>query len=205
MTRKKDKKSTEQPTKAAPESHPVEPDLFETRLAKLDAAKKTNNPYDQSFKRTHTLAEPAGVPAEQLAEGMAATQIVYVVAGRVRSKRLMGKAGFLDLEDESGKLQIYGSEKETGESFTTFHSLDLGDIVGFRGTLFVTRTGQVSLKAQKITLLAKCLRPLPVVKEADGKVFDAFTDKESRYRMRYVDLIVNPQVRKTFLIRSRIV
>lgn len=194
-------------TSVKPAQQPAapEPDLFETRLSKLEAAKQKVNPYDISFHKSHPLNVPASVPAESLSEGSEATKIVYSLAGRVRSRRLMGKAGFMDIEDESGKLQIYGSQKDEGLDFDTFLHLDLGDIVGLTGTLFVTKTGQVSLHAKTITLLAKCLRPLPVVKEADGKVYDAFTDKESRYRMRYVDLIVNPQVRKTFLLRSKIV
>ncbi len=192
------------PAPPAPVEH-SESDLFENRLRKLEAAREKQNPYDISYHRVHTLSEPAAVPPADLAEGSPASAVRYTVAGRIRAKRLMGKAGFLDLEDESGRLQIYGTEKDASLDFTLFADLDLGDIAGFEGTLFVTRTGQISLRADKMTLLAKCLRPLPVVKEADGKVFDAFTDKESRYRMRYVDLIVNPQVKKTFLIRSRIV
>lgn len=200
-------KKPQQSPKPAPEAAPEHDasDLFETRLRKLEEARASQNPYDISYQRKNTVSEPASVAVDSIAEGTPGSLVVYNVAGRVRAKRLMGKAGFLDLEDETGRLQIYGTEKDASLDFNTFVSLDLGDIAGFEGTLFVTRTGQISLRATKMTLLAKCLRPLPVVKEADGKVFDAFTDKESRYRMRYVDLIVNPHVRKTFLIRSQIV
>ncbi|HNN60628.1 MAG TPA: OB-fold nucleic acid binding domain-containing protein, partial [Leptospiraceae bacterium] len=200
-------KKPQQAPKPAPEAAPEHDasDLFETRLRKLEEARASQNPYDISYQRKNTVSEPASVAVDSIAEGTPGSLVVYNVAGRIRAKRLMGKAGFLDLEDETGRLQIYGTEKDASLDFNTFVSLDLGDIAGFEGTLFVTRTGQISLRATKMTLLAKCLRPLPVVKEADGKVFDAFTDKESRYRMRYVDLIVNPHVRKTFLIRSQIV
>lgn len=180
-------------------------DLYETRVQKLIEAKKTQNPYDVSFHRKNVISEAAAVEASQLADGASGADVVYTLAGRIRSKRLMGKAGFLDLEDETGKLQVYGAQKEQGLDFALFENLDLGDVVGFTGQLFVTKTGQISLRAKTLSLLAKCLRPLPVVKEADGKVFDAFTDKESRYRMRYVDLIVNPHVKQIFLTRSRIV
>lgn len=201
---KKDKAAEGAPAK--PEETAVDAsDLYEVRLHKLAEARKKQNPYDVSFHRKNTISEAAGVEAAALTEGSPACGVVYTLAGRVRSRRLMGKAGFMDLEDETGRLQVYGAQKEAGLDFALFESLDLGDVVGISGSLFVTKTGQISLRAQSLVLLAKCLRPLPVVKEADGKVFDAFTDKESRYRMRYVDLIVNPHVKQIFLTRSRIV
>ena len=117
---------------------------------------------------------------------------------------MMGKAAFCDLEDHEERIQLYASKDSLGEAFALFQSLDLGDIIGVNGFLFKTRTGQKTLHLKSFTLLAKCLRPLPVVKEAQGKVFDAFADREQRYRQRYVDLIVNPGVRKSFIVRSQI-
>ncbi|MEQ9366488.1 MAG: lysine--tRNA ligase [Leptospirales bacterium] len=177
-------------------------DLFENRLRKLEALQAANqDPFQQDFHPEHQAGDlvardQAGFSEEQ----------TYRLAGRVRSKRLMGKAAFLDLEDFSGRLQLYGNKKELGESFDLLTGLDLGDIIGVTGFLFATKTGQTTLHLRSLTLLSKSLRPLPVVKEdSEGNVFDAFADREQRYRMRYVDLIVNPQVRETFVMRSRIV
>ncbi|MDH5654905.1 MAG: lysine--tRNA ligase [Spirochaetia bacterium] len=181
------------------ESH-EEPDLYETRLAKLkDLLNSGINPYVNSFHRKHLSAELLAIKEDQFSEE-------FIIAGRIRSKRIMGKAGFMDLEDETGRIQIYGASKElSGENYEIFKHLDLGDIIGVRGTLFNTKTGQRTVRLNEFLLLAKCIRPLPVVKEAEGKVFDAFSDKEQRYRMRYVDMIVNSDVRENFIIRSKII
>jgi len=176
-----------------------EPDLYETRLSKLKSlTEQGRNPYQNGFKREHTTEYLRSIP-----EGDYEKE--FVIAGRIRSRRIMGKAAFLDVEDETGRLQIYGAEKLLKEDYALLSHLDLGDIVGVHGSLFLTKMGELTLRVTSFQLLSKCLRPLPVVKEADGKLFDAFSDKEQRYRMRYVDLIVNPDVKKTFLIRSRIV
>ncbi|MCB1173752.1 MAG: lysine--tRNA ligase [Leptospiraceae bacterium] len=176
-------------------------DLYQTRLQKLqDLQGQGQDPYAAWFAPTHTCAELADRdPATFRAEDSLG------LAGRLRSRRIMGKAAFFEIEDGSGRLQFYANQKDLGEAFKTLKSLDLGDILGISGFLFVTKTGQTTLHIQSYVLLAKSLRPLPVVKEADGKVFDAFADQEQRYRMRYVDLIVNPDVRHTFRQRSRII
>ena len=178
------------------------PDLYEARLAKLNQLKEQGaNPYNLSFQQKHVTEELLAVPEEEYDE-----TVIYTLAGRIRGKRVMGKMAFMNLEDAAGKIQIVGARDELStEEFTLFKSLDLGDIVGVEGFLFKTKTGEISVRLRKVVLLAKCLRTLPVVKEADGKVFDAFADKEQRYRMRYVDLIVNPDVKKTFTMRSRII
>lgn len=184
-------------------AHPAEEpaDLFETRLAKLEELRASGiDPYAQSFEKKHVVRDLLAIPTTDHA-----SVGPFTVAGRIRSRRLMGKAGFMDLEDETGRIQLYGSQNDLGDDYTVFRSLDLGDIVGVTARLFVTKTGQTSLHLTSLKLLAKCLRPLPAVKEADGHVFDAFADKEQRYRMRYVDLIVNPAVREVFVTRSRIV
>ncbi len=133
------------------------------------------------------------------------------VAGRMMSRRIMGSASFFELQDHSGRIQIYirrddiCPEGDPSLYNTVFKKLlDIGDIVGVKGFVFITQTGEVSIHCKEITLLSKSLRPLPIVKEKDGKQFDAFTDAEMRYRQRYVDLIVNPKVREVFQKRSLI-
>ncbi|MDT9547063.1 MAG: lysine--tRNA ligase [Chlorobium sp.] len=132
------------------------------------------------------------------------------VAGRIMAIRKMGKASFFHMQDAKGRIQVYLKKDEVGEaSYSTFKLLDIGDIVGVRGYTFKTRTGEISVHAEEFTLLSKSLRPIPVAKEKDVEgekvVFDAFSDRELRYRQRYVDLIVNPEVRETFIKRSAIV
>ncbi|CDN32093.1 Lysyl-tRNA synthetase (class II) [Mucinivorans hirudinis] len=136
-----------------------------------------------------------------------------VIAGRIMSRRIMGSASFFELQDQSGKLQIYVKRddicpdpEDTTYYNTVFKKLmDIGDIVGVEGFVFTTNTGELSVHCQKLTLLSKSLKPLPIVKEKDGVIYDAFSDPELRYRQRYVDLIVNPQVRDTFLKRTKII
>lgn len=132
------------------------------------------------------------------------------VAGRIMTIRKMGKASFFHIQDSRGRIQIYLKKDDVGESaYSTFKLLDIGDIVGVRGHSFRTKTGEVSIHAETFELLSKSLRPIPVAKEkdVDGQkvIYDAFSDKELRYRQRYVDLIVNPEVRQTFVKRSAIV
>ncbi|EPG75349.1 lysine--tRNA ligase [Leptospira fainei serovar Hurstbridge str. BUT 6] len=133
-------------------------------------------------------------------------EIKFRLGGRLHSKRVMGKASFAHLKDKSGVIQLYATRDDLGEeNYSLFKSLDLGDLIGVEGYLFQTQKGETTLHLTTVTLLAKCIRPLPVVKEKDGVVYDAFSDVEQRYRMRYVDLIVNDHVRDTFVVRSKIV
>ncbi len=134
------------------------------------------------------------------------------VAGRIMSRRIMGKASFAELQDESGRIQLYINRDELcpGEDKTMYNDvfkrlLDIGDIIGVKGYVFNTQMGETSIHVQEFTVLSKSLRPLPVVKEKDGQTFDAFTDAEMRYRQRYVDLIVNPQVREHFKKRTKVI
>jgi lysyl-tRNA synthetase class 2 len=135
-----------------------------------------------------------------------------VLAGRIMSRRIMGKASFAELKDASGRMQIYINRDEicTGDDHEMYNTvfkklLDIGDIIGIKGEVFKTQVGEISVKTKELTVLTKSLRPLPVVKtDADGKVFDAFSDPEMRYRQRYVDLIVNDHVKETFLKRTKI-
>lgn len=131
------------------------------------------------------------------------------IAGRLMSRRVMGKASFAELQDSKGRIQVYITRddicpSEDKELYNVVFKklLDLGDFIGVEGYVFRTQTGEISVHAQKLTFLSKSIRPLPVVKEKDGEVYDGFSDPELRYRQRYVDLIVNPDVKETFRKRS---
>ena len=132
------------------------------------------------------------------------------IAGRIMSRRIMGKASFLELQDSEGRIQVYVSRDDIcpGEDKNFYNVvfkklLDIGDFIGVKGYVFRTQMGEISVHAQEITILSKSLRPLPIVKMKDGKAYDAFTDPEQRYRQRYVDLVVNPGVKDIFLKRTR--
>jgi lysyl-tRNA synthetase class 2 len=134
------------------------------------------------------------------------------LAGRIMSRRIMGNASFAELMDSSGRIQIYVRRDDLcpGDDKTFYnhvfkHLLDIGDIIGVKGHVFRTQTGETTVHVEELTILSKSIRPLPIVKEKDGVVFDAVTDPEMRYRRRYVDLIVNPQVRDVFRMRTQIV
>ncbi|MDR1895671.1 MAG: lysine--tRNA ligase [Prevotellaceae bacterium] len=134
------------------------------------------------------------------------------IAGRIMARRIMGNASFVELQDEQGRIQVYVKRDDIcpGEDKTMYNTvfkrlLDIGDIIGIKGYAFFTQTGELSIHTQELKILSKSLRVLPIVKEKEGQVFDAFTDAEQRYRMRYVDLIVNPGVREVFVKRTKII
>ena len=128
------------------------------------------------------------------------------IAGRIMALRKMGKVSFSQIMDSEGKIQIFISRDALGEStYNIFKLLDIGDFIGIQGLVFKTKTGEISIKASSLTLLSKSIRPLPVVKEKDGKLFDSFKDKEQRYRNRHLDLVLNPEVKNTFYKRSKII
>ena len=134
------------------------------------------------------------------------------LAGRIMSRRIMGNASFAEIMDSSGRIQIYVKRDEIcrGEDKTFYntvfkHLLDIGDIIGVKGHVFKTQTGEITVHVSDLTILSKSVRPLPVVKEKDGILYDAVTDPEMRYRQRYVDLIVNPHVRDVFRKRTMII
>jgi len=134
------------------------------------------------------------------------------IAGRIMSMRDMGKAAFVVIQDESGKIQLYLKRDDlcAGEDKTLYDVvikklIDIGDIIGVTGYAFKTKTGEISIHANSFKILTKALKPLPIVKEKDGAVYDAFSDAEMRYRQRYVDLIVNPHVREVFKKRTMLV
>ncbi|WP_418192139.1 lysine--tRNA ligase [Alistipes sp.] len=134
------------------------------------------------------------------------------IAGRIMTRRIMGSASFFELQDHTGRIQIYIRRDDVcpADDPTLYNTvfkklLDIGDFVGVEGFAFLTKTGELSVHCKRLTVLSKSIRPLPVVKEKDGQTFDALTDPEVRYRQRYVDLVVNPQVREVFVKRARIV
>ncbi|HQU72727.1 MAG TPA: OB-fold nucleic acid binding domain-containing protein, partial [Calditrichia bacterium] len=177
----------------------------EVRREKLDKLIELGiNPYPYKFDRTH-LSEDIKANFEAV-EGQTVS-----IAGRLMANRGMGKAAFLDLQDPAGRIQGFLRQNDLGEEgFALYKLLDIGDIVGITGEVFRTKTGEISVKAQTLVLLSKSLRPLPIVKEKEDEsgektVFDAFADKELRYRQRYVDLVVNPEVREVFVKRSAII
>ncbi len=146
----------------------------------------------------------------QFADDAPARQVC--IAGRIMSRRIMGKASFIELQDAKGRIQVYVSRDEISteaqpEMYNTVFKklLDIGDFVGIRGFVFRTQTGEISVHAQELTVLAKSLRPLPIVKYKDGVAYDKFDDPELRARQRYVDLIVNDGVKDTFLKRAKII
>ena len=139
------------------------------------------------------------------------------IAGRLMSRRIMGKASFIEVQDSKGRIQVYVSRDDVqaavpeGETASTVEQqmynvvfkklLDIGDFIGIEGFVFRTQMGEISVHAQKLTVLAKSLKPLPIVKYKDGVAYDGFTDPEQRYRQRYVDLVVNEGVKDVFLKR----
>ncbi len=134
------------------------------------------------------------------------------LAGRIMSRRIMGAASFAEIQDSTGRMQIYVKRDEVcpGEDKTMYNTvfkrlLDIGDIIGVKGYVFITQMGELTIHVTEFKLLTKSLKPLPVVKEKDGETFDAFSDPEQRYRQRYLDLIVNPQVREVFVKRNRLI
>lgn len=170
-------------------------ELIRTRRQKVHAlAQRGLDSYPYRFERTHRIEQLQG-QFESLSGG----QSVVRIAGRIMLKRKMGKATFADLVDQTGRLQIYVKLNVVGQAaYEVFDTIDLGDIVGCEGTLFVTRTGERTLSVTSLELLCKALHPLPD-KHA------GLTDVEQRYRRRYADLIVNPEVRETFVKRTKII
>ena len=159
---------------------------------------------------------PINTTTEEIAEGFKPEEGNFqdvCIAGRIMSRRIMGAASFMELQDSAGRIQVYVKRDEIcpGEDKTMYNTvfkklLDIGDIIGIKGFAFFTQTGQLSVHAKELTVLSKSLRVLPIVKtDADGTVHDSFEDPELRYRQRYVDLVVNPQVKETFVKRTLII
>ncbi len=175
------------------------------RREKLSKLKELGiNPYPANLYPVDTTSKQV---EENYQEGKE-----VVVAGRLMSVRIQGKASFASLQDSEGRVQLYFNRDEIcpGEDKTLYNEvfkklLDLGDFIGVEGTLFTTQVGEKTILVKNFVLLSKVLRPLPMPKvDADGNVYDAFTDPEMRYRMRYVDMVVNPHVKEVFLKRTKL-
>lgn len=175
-------------------------ELLVIRRNKLEQLRKLNiEPFGDKFERTHDasqiLAQAQGISKEQLEENL----IEVSLAGRIMQKREMGKASFAHLQDITGRIQIYIREDALGETiYRAFDLLDIGDMVGVKGTIFRTKTDEVTVKVKELQVLTKSLLPLP-------EKYHGLKDVELRYRERYVDLIMHPEVQQTFIMRSKII
>jgi lysyl-tRNA synthetase, class II len=172
--------------------------LISERRMKLAKLRERGIAYPNGFRRNALAADLLNAYAAKKAEFFEGEQVRVSVAGRMRAKRVMGKASFAKLEDGSGSIQLFLQQQALGESYDEFKTWDVGDIVGAEGVLFRTKTDELSVRAERILLIAKCLRPLP-------DKWHGIADTEMRYRRRYVDLIVNEQSRRVFAMRSAIV
>ncbi len=174
--------------------------LIEERRRKLAALRERGEAFPNDFRRDALAAELHAAYDGRDAAELEAEPVRVRVAGRIVAKRVMGKVSFLQLQDMSGRIQVMVQRDAVGEEpYREFRKgWDVGDIVGVEGTLIRTRTGELTVRAERLRMLTKALRPLP-------EKWHGLQDQERRYRQRYVDLIVNPEVRRTFLMRSRIV
>jgi lysyl-tRNA synthetase class 2 len=178
------------------------------RRKALDELKKLGiNPYPQAAYKVSAYAKEI---LEQFPNDNSLFREVSL-AGRIMSRRIMGAASFTELMDSTGRIQLYFKRDDVcpGEDKTMYNTvfkrlLDIGDFIGIKGFVFTTKMGEITVHVTEFTVLAKSLRPLPIVKEKDGKVYDAFTDPDQRYRQRYVDLVVNEQVRDIFVKRAQV-
>jgi len=171
--------------------------IIAERRAKLAALRAAGIAFPNDFRREHLVADLHRAYGGMTKEELAARAVSVAVAGRMMLKRVMGKASFATLQDMSGQIQIYVSNDATGvETHEAFKHWDLGDILGVEGTLFKTRTGELTVNATRARLLTKAIRPLP-------EKFHGLSDQEQKYRSRYLDLITSDEARRTFEIRSR--
>src|SRR6202161_3562073 len=172
--------------------------LIAERRAKLAKLRERGIAFPNDFRRDALAADILTAYGEKSAEALEAAPVQVKVAGRVRAKRGMGKASFAKLEDSSGAIQVFLQQQALGEAYDEFKGWDVGDVIGAEGTLFRTKTGELSVRAQRVLLLTKSLRPLP-------DKWHGIADTEMRYRRRYVDLIMNEDSRRVFEMRSAIV
>lgn len=174
--------------------------IIDFRKEKLNKLKELGiNPYPHKFSPTHKSIE--------ILDGFNNLENKIVcIAGRIMALRKMGKASFIHVMDDKGRIQIFIKKDNVGENiYDAFKLMDIGDFIGISGVVFKTKVGEISISAEKFDVLSKSIRPLPIVKEKEGEVYDAFTDKELRYRNRHLDLIVNAETRSTFINRTQII
>ena len=174
-----------------------ENEIIAIRKKKLSDIKEKGLAFPNTFKRDSYSQDLLDKFANLSNEELEQKKIFVNVAGRIRLKRVMGKASFLQIQDPKGAIQVYVRKDDFSGDYENFKTWDLGDIVGANGILFKTKTGELTVKVVDILLLVKSVRPLP-------DKFHGLSDTEMRYRMRYVDLIMNDNSRKTFLLRSQI-
>ena len=185
----------EQPPPSGPDTNQI----IEERRAKLSALRAGGTAYPNDFRRAHLAADIVKEQEQTAREKLETTPVSVTVAGRIMLKRVMGKASFATIQDMSGRLQLYVSDGDTGQAaHEAFKHYDIGDIIGASGTLFKTRTGELTVRVRELRLLAKSLRPLP-------EKFHGLADQEVKYRQRYLDLIVNEDARSKFERRSRLI
>ncbi len=186
--------------------------LSEQEIVRRNALKELKklgiNPYPQAEYKVN-------VNASEILERFSVDNTLFrevSIAGRIMRRRIMGAASFAELMDATGRIQIYlkrdeicPNEDKTMYNIVFKRLLDIGDIIGVKGYVFTTQMGEITIHVKEFTVLSKSLRPLPIVKEKDGKIYDAFTDPDQRYRQRYVDLIVNEDIRNIFIKRAQII
>lgn len=175
-----------------------ERDVYEIRKQKLADLRRDGFNFPNQFRREHLASQLLSQYETASKEILASEHVQVAVAGRIVLRRVMGKASFFHIQDVSGRLQVYIRENELPEVYEQFKHWDLGDIVGVKGELFITNTGELTVHAHSLELLTKSLRPLP-------DKFHGLASQELRYRKRYVDLIANEESRSTFLIRSHLI
>ncbi|AHE67702.1 lysine--tRNA ligase [Legionella oakridgensis] len=180
------------------EEHIDESEVYQIRKQKLAQLREKGFNFPNQFQRQHLAQDLMEQYGETTKEDLADKHVNVVVAGRIVLRRIMGKASFFHIQDVSGRLQIYVRQNDVPEIYEQFKHWDLGDIVGIRGELFKTNTGELTVHAEHVELLTKSLRPLP-------DKFHGLADQEMRYRKRYVDLIANEESRKVFLTRSHLI
>jgi len=167
---------------------------------------KLNKVYDHGVDPYPQKFEPKHNNNEIVSDFINFENKAVTIAGRIMSMRAMGNASFFSIQDYKGRMQIFLKKDNVGEKkYDLFKLLDIGDFIGIDGIVFKTKVGEVTVRANDFTILSKSIRPLPVVKEKDGQVYDAFSNKEQRYRKRYLDLIINPEVKEIFVKRSLII
>ena len=173
--------------------------LIAQRREKLNAKREQGNAFPNTFEPAHKAGELQAAHGDKEKDALAEEGIAVSIAGRMMSRRIMGKASFAGIRDVSGNIQLFVQREQIGEAlYSDFKTWDIGDIVGAQGTLFITKTGELSVKVSSIQLLTKSLRPLP-------EKFHGLSDQETRYRQRYVDLIMNEEARATFRMRTAVI
>ena len=171
--------------------------IIANRLEKLDKIRQLGvNPYPYEFNITHSTSE---ITKDNIDQNVS-------VAGRVMSLRKMGKAAFANIQDEKGRVQLYIARDDVGENnYNLFKLVDIGDFIGINGAVFITKTDAITVKAESVTILSKNLRPIPDVKEKDGEKYNSVSDKELRYRKRYLDMIINPETKNNYITRFKMI